>query len=305
MPALILSKFYIGFFMSATAKPNVSRAIIERLKALDDLPHFPDALVKLERAISSDEALELKDIVQLIAQDPRLAAGLIGVVNTAKYSTGVPIADLSEAIVRVGIKDVRVMAHAINYKSSFKSKPPFSEKHFMKHAMLSAFVAQKLAKNLHIDTGEAFLSGLMRDIGIYLLAIEDREKYLEVIRLADYQIDKLPQAENKVFGTYHALMSARLLQQWKFPKGVVMGVAFHHTPSKAEPAFQANAYLTFLSEQGVFRAGYENGIADLTDEEREAPSEALLNALEYFGLAIESYDELIHEAIDEAQSMGM
>ena len=159
----------------STEKPNVSKGIIDRLKALDDLPHFPDALVKLERAVSSDESLELQDIVQLIAQDPRLAAGLIGVVNTAKYTTGVPISDLSEAIVRVGINDVRVMAHAINYKSSFKSKPPFSEKHFMKHAMLSAFIAQALAKSLHVNKGEAFLCGLMRDIGVYLLAVEDRE----------------------------------------------------------------------------------------------------------------------------------
>jgi len=291
--------------MSEEAKPNVSKKILERLQALDDLPHFPDALVKLERSIAKDENVNVADIVQLIAQDPRLAAGLIGVVNTAKYSVGMPISDLSEAIVRIGMKDVRAMAHAINYKSSFKSKPPFSEKHFMKHAMLSAVVAQALAKAVHVNTGEAFLCGLMKDIGIYLLAIEDREKYLEVIKLTDYNIEKLPAAENKIFGTYHAVMSARLLQQWKFPKEIIMGVALHHTPEKAEPIYQAFAYLTFLAEQSVFRLGYDNGLADISDEEREEPSEKLLNALEYFGLALETYDELIAEANEEAQTMGM
>lgn len=290
--------------MSEAAKPNVSKGILDRLKALDDLPHFPDALVKLEQAIASDTA-EIGSIVQLIAQDPRLAAGLIGVVNTAKYTTGMPISDLSAAIVRIGIKDVRVMAHAINYKSSFKSKPPFSEKHFMKHAMLSAVVAQALAKSLHVNAGEAFLCGLMRDIGIYLLAVESREKYLEVIKLAGYDIAKLSMAENKVFGTYHALMSARLLQQWKFPKEIIMGVAFHHTPDKADANYQAFAYLTFLAEQGVFRLGYENGIADLNDIDREEPSEQLLNALEYFGLSLESYDELLHAAMEDAEKMGI
>ena len=289
----------------STAKPNVSKGIIDRLKALDDLPHFPDALVKLERAVASDVPLEIQDIVQLIAQDPRLAAGLIGVVNTAKYTTGTPISDLSEAIVRVGINDVRVMAHAINYKSSFKSKPPFSEKHFMKHAMLSAFIAQVLAKSLHVNKGEAFLCGLMRDIGVYLLAVEDREKYLEVIKLADYDVSKLSASENKIFGTHHALMSARLLQQWKFPKEIIMGVAFHHTPEKAEEEYKAHAYLTYLSEQAVFRLGFDNGIADITEEEREVPSEELLKALEYFGLAIEVYDELIQEAYEDAENIGM
>lgn len=288
-----------------TEKPNVSKGIIDRLQALDDLPHFPDALVKLERAVSSGEPLKIQDIVQLIAQDPRLAAGLIDVVNTAKYTTGVPISDLSEAIVRVGINDVRVMAHAINYKSSFKSKPPFSEKHFMKNAVLSAFIGQALAKSLHVNKGEAFLCGLMRDIGVYLLAVEDREKYLEVIKLADYDVSKLSASENKIFGTHHALMSARLLQQWKFPKEIIMGVAFHHTPEKAEEAYKAHAYLTYLSEQAVFRLGFDNGIADITEEEREVPSEELLKALEYFGLAIEVYDELIQAAYEDAENMGM
>ena len=91
----------------STEKPNVSKGIIDRLKALDDLPHFPDALVKLERAVASDEPLEIQDIVNLISQDTRLAAGLIGLVITAYYTTGTRICDLSVAIVGFGINLLR------------------------------------------------------------------------------------------------------------------------------------------------------------------------------------------------------
>jgi len=287
------------------SKPNVSKVILERLKTLDDLPHFPDALVKLERSLSSNDNVQVEEMVQLIAQDPRLAAGLIGVVNTAKYTTGTQISDLSEAIMRVGINDVRVMAHAINYKSSFKSKPPFSEKLYLQHALLSAFVAQSLARSLHINVGEAFLCGLMHDIGIYLLAVEDREGYLKVIELAGEDVSKLIAAENQVFGTQHAMMSARLLQQWKFPQDVIMGVVHHHAPEKADGQFQAYAYLTYLSEQAVFRLGVANGVTDLSPEDREQPSEALFSALEYFGLALETFDELIQEAHEQAKNSGM
>ncbi|MDX1346775.1 MAG: HDOD domain-containing protein [Thiomicrorhabdus chilensis] len=286
-------------------KPNVSKVIIERLHALDDLPHFPDALMKLERLLASGEDIHINDLVQLIAQDPRLAAGLIGVVNTAKYSMGTKVTDLSEAVTRIGTQDVRLMAHAINYKSTFKSKPPFSEKHFLRHAILSAFVAQALAKSLHVNTGEAFLCGLMHDIGIYLLAVEDREKYLEVIKLTDFDIDRLAPSEVEVFGTHHAMMSARLLQQWKFPQEVVMGVANHHSPHKATEPFQAHAYLTYLAEQAAFLLGVDNGVADLSEAHREEPSESLLAALEFFGLAYENFDEIIRQAFDSAQDAGM
>ncbi|MDG6774108.1 HDOD domain-containing protein [Thiomicrorhabdus sp. ZW0627] len=289
----------------STNKPSVSKVIIERLHALDDLPHFPDALMKLERLLASGEDIHVDDIVQLIAQDPRLAAGLIGVVNTAKYWMGEKVTDLSDAVIRIGTQDVRMMAHAINYKSTFKSKPPFSEKHFLRHALLSAFVAQALGKALHVNTGEAFLSGLMHDIGIYLLSVEDRDKYLEVMRLTDYDITKLPAAENKVYGTNHALMSARLLQQWKFPQEIIMGVANHHTPAKAGDQFKPFAYITFLSEQAALRLGIDNGVADLPEEEHQAPSEALLGALKYFGLSVEEFDDLSRNAYETAEQAGM
>jgi putative nucleotidyltransferase with HDIG domain len=293
--------------MSTTVNntPNVSKLIIERLQTLDDLPHFPDALMKLERILSSGEPLHLDDLVQLVAKDFRLAAGLIEVVNSAKYWSGKQVTDLSEAVSRIGTQDVRLMAHAINYKSTLKSKPPFSEKHFLRHSLLSAFVAQALAKALHINPGEAFLCGLMHDIGIYLLGVEDREKYIKVMQLIDYDIDLLVAAELQVYETHHAMMSARLLQHWEFPKAVILGVANHHSPSRAPEAVRSYAYLTYLAERAAFLLGVENGVADLSEAARSAPDEAMQSALDYFGLAYESFDELIQSAFETAQQSEM
>ncbi|BCN93779.1 hypothetical protein THMIRHAM_15640 [Thiomicrorhabdus immobilis] len=290
--------------MSNVATPNPSKEILERLKSLDALPHFPEALMKLERAIASDSNISVDDIVSLVAQDPRMVTRLIELANSARYSMGNKVTALSDAIVLIGYQEVRLMAHAINYQSTVKRKPPFSDKHFLKHAFLSGLVAQNLAKFLKLDSGEAFLASLLRDIGIYLLATEDRDKYLEVIKLTDYDISKLPMAENKIFNTYHPLMSARLLQQWGFPVEVVMGVAFHHNPGKADDAFKPIAHLTFLSEQGVFRLGFDNGIADINDEDREEPSALLLKSLDYFKLPLEKYDELLQVALNDAEAMN-
>jgi len=291
--------------MSEEAKPNVSKEILDRLKSLDNLPHFPEALIKLEKAISDDEDLQIDQIADLVAQDPRMVAGLIELSNSVKYYMGEQVHDISEAITRIGLTDVRNLAHAINFQTSFKRKPPFSDAHYLKHALLSALVAQELAKKLSLDAGIAFLSSLMRDIGIYLLAIDNRDKYLEVIKMTGYDISKLPLAENKVFGTYHPLMSARLLQQWNFPVEVIMGVAFHHAPSKVDEKYQDFAYLTYLAEQGVFRLGFDNGVADITDEERDEPCQSVKDALAYFDLSLEEYDEQIKKALEHSESLGM
>ncbi len=291
--------------MGDAQKPNVSVEILERLKALDNLPHFPGTLLKLDREIANNKDLSIEQVVDLVAQDARLVAGLIKLANSAKYSMGQEVHDLNEAVFRIGYRELGNLAHAIHFQSAFKRKPPFSDTHYLKHALMSAFLAQEMASYLKLDSGAAFLAALMRDIGIYLLAMDDREKYLEVIKLAKYDIAKLPQAENKVFGTYHALMSARLLQDWKFPAAVIIGVAFHHTPEKANEEFQDYAYLTFLAEQGVFRLGFENGVADISDEDRETPSAALLDALSYLDLELEKYDELIAKALDDMSAVNI
>lgn len=282
-------------------KPNVSKAILERLHSLDDLPHFPNALMKLEQLLASQQTVHLEDVSTLVAQDPRLTAGLIGVVNSARYSPGFKVADLALAVNRIGTADVRMMAHAINYKSAIKTKPPFSEKEFMQHAMLAAFIAQRLAKEQHINPAEAFLCGLMHDIGVYLLATESRETYKKVVQQVLGDALRLVAVEMNLFQTAHPVLGARLLQQWKFPAEIVMGVSGHHDPQRTDAKYQAYAYVTCLAEFGAYQNGLTNGFVSV-----DSPlTEQVLQGLDYFGLSESTYLELIADAYENAASTGL
>lgn len=287
--------------MSDAGKSNISKVIMQRLKLLGDLPHFPEAIIKLEQLLSSGIEVHLSDVAGLVAQDPRLTAGIIGVVNSARYSPGFEITNIEEAVQRLGTQDVRMMAHAINYQSALKTKPPFSEKEFMEHAMRSAFIAQTIAKALHFDQGEAFLCGLMHDLGIYLLATESRDKYKKVMASSQKDSDLLIEAEQKVFGTNHAVMGARLLQQWRFSKKIVMGVAGHHMPEKSDSEYHNYAYLAFLAEKGAYMDASTNGIVTQKSmglKQREGV------ALNYFGISAEYYQELVMDALSLTESAG-
>lgn len=286
----------------STAKKNVSKTILERLKVLGNLPHFPDALMKLEQLLASNQDVHLGDISSLVAQDPRLTAGVIGVVNSARYSPGYEITAIGEAVGRLGTSDVRMMAHAINYKSAIKTKPPFSEKEFMRHAMLSAFVAQLLARELHLNAGEAFLCGLMHDIGVYLLATEDRDAYKQVITGADNDASRLVAEEQSRFGTTHAMMGARLLQQWRFPVAIIMGVAHHHSPDQADEQYKNYAMLTCLAEYASYVLRMGNAVVSPRFEEMP---ENVCNCLTHFGIGEEHYKEVVQDALDLATNSGM
>lgn len=288
--------------MAENQKTNVSKSILERLHALDNLPHFPAALVKLEKLLAADQKVALEEVVGLISQDPRLSAGVIGIVNSARYSPGFEISSIEDAVNRIGVSDVRLMAHTINYKSSIAVKPPFSQKEFMQHSMVAAYVAQLIARQVHMNQSEAFLAGLMHDIGIYLLATENREQYKEVIRLAKGELSRLVLAEKKVFGATHTVVGARLLKQWKFPNDVVMGVAGHHLPENVDEAFQAHASLTHLAEMGAFISLVPNGVVSF--EAFELPSSTMF-ALEVLNLSEADFRDIAAEALQIAMDTGV
>lgn len=281
------------------SEASVTKEIVERLAELGDLPHIPDALIKLEKLLSDDSNADIDEIVNLIAMDSRLTAGIIFMANTAKYSLGTQINDLFEAVIRIGLQDVRMLAYAISYQQSFKRKPPFSEERFMQHAMLSALIGQNLAEVCNLNEGEAFLCGLLRDIGVYLLALESRDKYQEVLTKVDFNILKLPVNENKAFGTYHALMSARLLQLWNFSQEVIMGVAYHHIPDKVKGDFSRYAYLTYLTEIGAFKMGVDNGIGEIPPEYWPKVNEKVNAALEKINVSPEHFEAVLEKSLAE------
>ncbi|MBN2646238.1 MAG: HDOD domain-containing protein [Thiotrichales bacterium] len=287
------------------SEASVSKEIVDRLAQLGDLPHVPEALLKLEQLLSEDSQAEIGDIVNLIAMDSRLTAGIIFMANTVKYSLGAKVTELFEAVIRIGLHDVRMLAYAISYQHSFKRKPPFSEERFMQQSMLCALIANHLAQAANLKSGEAFLAGLLKDIGIYLLALESREKYLEVLEKIDFNILKLPLVENQYFGTYHALMSARLLQLWNFSQEVIMGVAYHHIPEKLSGPSQVYAFVTFLSELGAFKLGFDNGIGEIPPEHWPMLQAKTEQALQALGLESEAYARILQNALAEFEHLNV
>src|SRR5262249_8978546 len=82
-------------------------------------------------------------------------------------------------------------------------------------------------------TDEAFISGLLHDVGKLVLAANFPVRLEENIRLARERQHTLWEQEFKVWGASHAELGAHLLSRWGLPSGVIEAVAFHHRPAQA------------------------------------------------------------------------
>jgi HD-like signal output (HDOD) protein len=98
------------------------------------------------------------------------------------------------------------------------------------HAQQSAAAC----KSLHggrISADDAWLAGLLHDIGYWVLIQECPHEMAEAIELSRAQGLPLWKCEQEIIGATHAQVGAYLLGLWGLPYPIVEAVALHHTPT--------------------------------------------------------------------------
>jgi HD-like signal output (HDOD) protein len=279
-----------------------TRQLIEHLTEIKRLPHMPQALLKLNRLLAMPDEVHVQRVAELIMQDQRLTAGLLKVVNSARYLVGKPTSHIGEAIARLGVNDLRVMALAINYGEAFSAHPRLQQVAYQKYCLFAAHLARVLAAQscLKFNPYDAFMIGLMHEIGVYLLLQADSLDYEQVLDTCQGRVSGLVVSENKLLGFSHANLGARLLKNWEFSDEVVMGVLGHHAPHMLDKSHQRAAYLGYLAEAGAWYALGSNGVVEA---EVGVMSSALQLVLKRIGLDEALYLESIEQATTQlAQS---
>lgn len=217
-------------------------AYIDRVKHLPPAPHIlPELLALLgEPNASSDK------IVKLITYDPSLTAGVLRLSNSAHYGTASAIADLDEAIGRLGFRNVYMLVASISGARTLAGSQTgygINQGELWKHSVTSAVAAQCLARRLGDDDGLVFTATLLHDIGKIVLSGALENVYLQLIEETNQMESSLLEMEKKILGVQHAEIGGRLLERWKFPKNLVDAVWHHHAPGDAGNHLWLAAYV--------------------------------------------------------------
>ena len=224
--------------VSSEQREQVVAAAIREISHIATLPEITLKIIDLVE----DPSSTAQDLHQVISGDPALCSRILKVVNSSFYGLPGQIASINRAIVMLGLNAVKNIAIAASLAKLFRGgelTPAFSAKDLWTHANATAAGCKIICSNLGFGLGdEAYLSGLIHDIGIMVEMQYDRNRLIEVVERCAPDADGAPsvgmlQAEEEIFGATHQDFGMALCEKWKFPATFSVVTGYHHRPSEA------------------------------------------------------------------------
>lgn len=202
-------------------------------------PSRPKVYLELMRELRSPMG-SAQSVGELVEQDLGISAKLLQVINSAYFGLQQRISSPADAVLHLGMETTASLVLALEVFAHFDHLHPnyFAIDHVWRHSQTVAESARRIATELSPGSQvaqDSYTAGLLHDIGKLALAINIKEEYGGVLRLARHRGIPVWQAERETFGTTHAAVGAYLLALWGMPGPVVNAVARHHGPASKLP----------------------------------------------------------------------
>ncbi len=221
--------------------PAKTRRIELILRQIDSLPTLPAVATKLLQLTTDDHA-EARQVIELIESDPALTSKILSICRRADMGFRDEAKTIEKAVVMLGFNAVRNTVLSIKVYEMFQagreeesdtalptgsagmesptahaSDVELDRTGLWRHSLAVAVACENLAATLRdrsIDPGEAFVCGLLHDIGKIALDHVLPKSYGRVVELVDVNQGNIAEFERRVIGIDHHTAGKRLAEQW-------------------------------------------------------------------------------------------
>jgi len=199
---------------------------VDRAGSLYSLPSVAVEVLEL----TDRPNVDLRALKQCVERDPALTAKILRVVNSSMFGLSREVFDLNQALTLLGVAPLKLLVLGFSLPESlFSDIEADMLERFWRFALVKAVAARRLAIRFwDFPPDEAFVAGLLQEIGTLLLIRELGDPYVHFLKSAIAMGDDLPPMENSVLGFNHAQLSTRLLDKWNLPKSIVAAVGQPH-----------------------------------------------------------------------------
>ncbi|HMO18360.1 MAG TPA: HDOD domain-containing protein [Oligoflexia bacterium] len=236
--------FLTSFLSGKSSKPKGSRPLprtspadeyrISQTLGARNLESMPAQAAKAFQ-LACDPKSTLDEFVRIVEADEILSARIIRVANSVYYRRGDEAKDISNAVINIGLDELRCLLSAAMLKSllNIKSK---SREQIWGNSVATGIAARLLSPHTSISEGEAFLCGILHDVGKLILIQKMPVEYEKVVQKVYQTGTPFIEVEQELLDITHVEVGKWLAEKWNFPESVRRAITFHHNawPSNEE-----------------------------------------------------------------------
>ena len=199
---------------------------------------MPQALAEILREVDNPD-FGSEHLARIILKDPPLTARILKIANSTAYRRGGRVSNVHQAVQTLGAVTVKCLAlsSSVLNPEKIRRASGIDPRAYFANVLTVAAASAKLAQAVgYRSSEEAFIAGLLHDIGSLIFLHHYPEGYRQIIegRLKG-SVDVLS-AEQRVFGTDHCEVGFHLATRWRLPEFVGDAIKNHHQPVDPEAA---------------------------------------------------------------------
>jgi len=214
-----------------------SDSLNDSIVQLKKLPMIPPLYLEIMDCLKSADCTSNK-MGEIISHDMGMTVTLLQLVNSPFFGHSRNVTNLGKAVSLLGFDTVRAIALSSQIFAQFDQRKLQNNRlrGLWEHSLLIGAVARDitLAENQERKmVDDAFIAGLLHDIGKLVIAYNYPEGHKEILEKSFRERISLEEAEVRVLGASHAEIGGYLLDLWGFPYPVVEAVFFNHAPRES------------------------------------------------------------------------
>ncbi len=227
--------------------------MLPKLSPLDRLAHQAEQLYSLPAValevlrLAGQPQVDPRQIKLCLESDPALASRILKVVNSSLFGLSRQVCDLQQALALLGLKPLKALMLGFSLPPQLlHSEHAEALQKYWQHALLKGLACRLLEQHVApTDDEEAFVAGLLQDVGVLALLQQLGENYASLYLQSAERGENLLFAEAQTLGFDHLALSARLLALWRLPPHLCQAVAVPpiesavaHAPPLCKPMCQ-------------------------------------------------------------------
>ena len=210
----------------------LEQRVLDKLERVNKVVAMPAIAMEIIQHLDNPN-FSVAQIAKMIEQDQSIVARILRVANSPFYGFQKKISTVELAIIVLGTNAIKEILYGFSIKKIFNKivAVGFDIEKFWEYSLYCGAASKVIARRLGYKlAGEAFIAGLMHDLGILIILQYFAQDYKKINQLLITNNMTLIEAEEKILHTNHTEIGAWIAQRWNLPDRLTISILNHHTP---------------------------------------------------------------------------